>query len=112
MKRTVAIVLCASLALNVHAQDSKVFEMRYFTQDAKASGVTDFHGPTEWLDTDQRVAMLNSYARYASRFWGDPGMDTPMFNETEVRERLTAVKPQPRTVVRRTIGLDCWRSYG
>ena len=112
MKRQLAMVLCASLALGMQAQDSKVFEMRYFTKDKEASGVTDFHGPAEWLDTGQRVAMLNSYARYASRFWGDPGMDTPMFDETDVRERLAAVKPQPLTSVRRTVVLDSWRSYG
>ena len=112
MKRQLAMVLCASLALGMQAQDSKVFEMRYFTKDKEASGVTDFHGPAEWLDTGQRVAMLNSYARYASRFWGDPGMDTPMFDETEVRERIAAVKPQPLTSVRRTVVLDSWRSYG
>lgn len=112
MKRQLAIILCASMALSTYAQDSRVFEMRYFTKDAAASGVTDFHGPTEWLDTDMRVAVLNSYAGYASRFWGDPGMDTPMFDEAKVRERLASIKPQPQTGVRRTMELNSWRSYG
>ena len=109
MNKVICTLFFLLSVLKIQAQ---VFEMRYFTKDKEASGVTDFHGPAEWLDTDQRVAMLNSYARYASRFWGDPGMDTPMFDETEVRERLAAVKPQPLTSVRRTVVLDSWRSYG
>ena len=94
------------------AQTATTFEMRYFTPDAKADGVTDFHGETEWFTTPQRVEMLGKYARYASRFWGDPGLDTPLFGEAEVTAALSRLKPQPLTTVRRTIPLEQWRAVG
>ena len=86
--------------------------MRYFTQDPKADGITDFHGATEWFDTEQRVAVLGRYADYASRFWGDPGLDRPLFTDSDVLARLARIKPQPLTSVRRTIRLEEWRAYG
>ena len=69
------LLFTAFLGLSVaaSAQTATTFEMRYFTPDAAADGVTDFHGETEWFTTPQRVEMLGKYARYASRFWGDPG---------------------------------------
>ena len=90
----------------------KTFEMRYFTLDDKADGVTDFHGETEWLDTEQRVEMLNRYADYASRVWGNPELNIPLFSEGEVKERLARIKPQPTTSVRRTVALREWRACG
>ena len=77
-----------------------------------ADGVTDFHGETEWFTTPQRVEMLGKYARYASRFWGDPGLNTPLFGESAVAEALSRIKPQPLTTVRRTIPLEQWRATG
>ena len=94
------------------AQTATTFEMRYFTPDASANGVTDFHGETEWFTTPQRVEVLGKYARYASRFWGDPGLDTPLFDEGEVAGALSRMKPQPLTTVRRTIPLERWRAVG
>ena len=88
------------------------FEMRYFTHDPKADGVTDFHGETEWLDTEDRVEAMDRYADFASRFWGDPGLDTPLFTDARVRDRLAGFKPQPLTSVRRTIRLEEWKAYG
>ena len=88
------------------------FEMRHFTSDPKADGVTDFHGETEWFDTDGRVDALNRYAGYASRFWGDPGLDTPLFTDDDVSRRVAAIKPQPLTSVRRTVRLEEWKAYG
>ena len=74
--------------------------------------MTDFHGETEWFTTPQRVEVLGKYARYASRFWGDPGLDTPLFGESAVAEALSRIKPQPLTTVRRTIPLEQWRATG
>ena len=88
------------------------FEMRHFTSDPKADGVTDFHGKTEWFDTDGRLDALNKYAGYASRFWGDPGLDTPLFTDAEISRRVAEIKPQPLTSVRRTVRLEEWRAYG
>ncbi len=114
MKSRIVLFLLALMAvLPAGAQQKQTtFEMRYFTKDPKADGSTDFHGETEWLDTDQRVDLLNKYAAYASRFWGDPGLDTPLFPESAVQERLARVKPQPLTSVRRTLPLKAWRAYG
>ncbi len=86
--------------------------MRYFTRDEKANGVTDFHGETEWLDTEERIELLSYYADYASRTWGDPNLNTPLFNEEQVKERLAKIKPQPTTAVRQTIHLREWRACG
>lgn len=112
MRRVVQILFATFLAAGLHAQTVTTFEMRYLTKDPKADGVTDFHGETEWFDTEQRVAVLGSYTDYASRFWGDPGLDRPMFTDADVRARLAGIKPQPSTSVRRTIRLEDWRAYG
>lgn len=93
-------------------QQVTTFEMRHFKNDAKANGVTDFHGETEVFDTEQRVEALNRYADYASKFWGDEGLNTPMFTDNEVSERVAKIKPQPTTSVRRTLSLDNWQAYG
>ena len=108
------LLFTAFLGLSVaaSAQTATTFEMRYFTPDAAADGVTDFHGETEWFTTPQRVEMLGKYARYASRFWGDPGLDTPLFGDADVLAALSRIKPQPLTSVRRTIPLEAWRSTG
>lgn len=108
------LLFTAFLGLSVaaSAQTATTFEMRYFTPDAAADGVTDFHGETEWFTTPQRVEMLGKYARYASRFWGDPGLDTPLFGDADVLAALSRIKPQPLTSVRRTIPLEAWRSMG
>lgn len=110
------IFLSATLLLGaaacLSAQGGRTFEMRWFTRDARADGVTDFHGETEWFDTDTRVDALNRYAAYGSRFWGDPQQDTPLFSEEEVGARLAAVKPQPLPSVRHQLVLDDWRSIG
>ena len=112
MKRLFVLAAWSLMAVTAGAQTASTFEMRYFTPDAAADGVTDFHGETEWFTTPQRVEMLGKYARYASRFWGDPGLDTPLFGESAVTEALSRIKPQPLTSVRRTIPLEQWRATG
>ena len=101
------------LACGASAQPTTTtFEMRHIKNDVKANGVTDFHGETEVLNTEQRVEALNRYADYASKFWGDAALNTPMFTDDEVRARVAQIKPQPTTSVRRTILLDSWQAYG
>ena len=92
------------------AQKSQTFEMRYFTSDVKANGETDFHGETEWMDTEQRVDFLNKYADYASKYWGNPQLDKPLLTDEEVKDVVVSLKPQPLTNVRRTIRLSEWLS--
>ena len=102
----------ALLAVDLNAQQVTTFEARYFSKDPKANGATDLHGPTEIFNNERRVAFLNSYANFASRFWGDPGLNTPLFSDEDVAGRLSGIKPQPLTSVRRTIRLEDWRAYG
>ncbi len=107
--------VCFFLLLSIivaGAQQVTTFEARYFSKDAKADGVTDLRGETEIFDIEQRVAFLDGYATFASRFWGDPGMNTPLFSDADVTEQLSRIKPQPLTSVRRTIRLEDWRAYG
>ena len=53
MKRFLGF-LSALMAMScLSAQQVNTFEMRHFKNDAKANGVTDFHGETEVFDTDQ-----------------------------------------------------------
>ena len=113
MKRTLLLISAFTLAFGLSAQQQvSTFEMRYYKNDAKANGVTDFHGETEVFDTDQRVDALNNYANFASKFWGDPQLNTPLFTDGQVRERLAQIKPQPTTAVRQTLSLDQWQAYG
>lgn len=101
-----------SVPFTMGAQDAVTFEMRGFTADAKADGITDFHGPDEFRTTAGRVADLNAYANFASKFWGDPSLSTPLFTDSKVRERLLTVKPQPLTGIRQTLRLEKWLSCG
>jgi len=96
----------------MQAQDGATFEMRYFTHDEKANGVTDFHGETEWFTTEQRVEQLDHYADYASRWWGDPKLEKPLFTDADVYDRLVQIKPQPLSVVRHTVPLRGWHAIG
>ena len=102
------------MALFVAALDAgaQVFEMRYLTKDPAADGFTDFHGEKEWYDTDARVSLLKTYADYASAYWGNPGLDVPLFSDADVAEKVAGIKPQPTTNVRRTVDLSIWRSVG
>ena len=113
MKRIFTLSLAIIFALEISAQQqTTIFEMRYLKSDAKANGVTDFHGETEVFDTEQRITLLNKYADYASKFWGDPELNTPLFTDEDVKQRVAQIKPQPTTSVRRSISLNDWRAYG
>ena len=113
MKKLCLFTSVLMVMFNLSAQQQvTTFEMRHFKSDAKANGVTDFHGETEVFDTDQRISALYKYADYASKFWGDPNLDKPLFTDDEVRERVAKIKAQPTTSVRRTLSLDNWRAYG
>ena len=112
MKRLVLLSVFVMSISSMMAQKVTTFEMRYFTNDPKANGITDFHGETEWFTTEQRVNVLNQYANFASRFWGDPELNKPLFSDDEVSEVTGRVKPQPVTSVRTTIPLRQWRAYG
>ena len=100
MKHKFIFIFLLSGILTAGAQEYTSFDMRWLTNDVKANGVTYFHGETEWLDTNQRVQTLELYADFASKFWGDPELNTPMFTDAQVSERTVQIKPQPQTSVR------------
>ena len=62
MKYGISFIIAVLCTANIYAQQVTTFEMRYLTSDAKANGVTDFHGETEVFDTEQRIEALNNYA--------------------------------------------------
>jgi hypothetical protein len=98
---------------SLFAQTSnKSFELRYFTNDEKANGETDFKGETEWMDTEQRVAFLTDYADYASRFFENPNFDKKVTFDKEIDDLLEDIKPQPLTKIRQTILLNNWKAFG
>ncbi len=91
---------------------SSTFELRGFSTDPAANGETDFKGPTEVFDTEQRVAFLNTYADYGRRFFDDPDLNTEVVTRADVRDALRRIKPQPLPSVRRRIRLDEWKRLG
>lgn len=112
MKYKFIFLFLFSGMLTAGAQEYTSFDMRWLTNDAKANGITDFHGETEWLDLNKRVGALSLYADFASKFWGDPNLDTPMFTDAQVSEKTAQIKPQPVTSIRKSINLSNWRSVG
>lgn len=91
---------------------SRAFEMRYYTSDSKADGITDFKGPTEYFDVEGRMQFLREYADYAKRFFNDPELDTLAVTEEQVADALAKLKPQPLPKVRREIPLTDWKFLG
>src|SRR5690606_30994903 len=91
---------------------SNSFEIRYYTSDSAANGETDFKGETEWLSLNSRVAFLQNYADYAAKYFGDPALNKPVIQNSEVQQGLEQWKPQPTTSVRRTVSLSGWKSIG
>ncbi|WP_020531262.1 hypothetical protein [Flexithrix dorotheae] len=101
------------ISFNLSAQtSSKTFELRYFTNDPKANGETDFKGETEYLSVEQRVEYLKHYADYASRFFKDQEFNTKVVEDSEVENALSKIKPQPLPEVRKRIPLENWKWLG
>lgn len=94
------------------AELSRAFELRYVTADSKANGETDFKGPTSIFTTEQRLEFLGRYEKFAGQFFGDPNWDTPVVTDTDVRQALAKVKPQPSPEVRKRLPLTAWKFLG
>lgn len=109
-------ILSGVLLLNLHnifSQElSSSFELRYFTKDPKANGVTDFHGPTEVFSTKDRINFLKEYALYAREYFLDPELNTKLAPQSEVNDFLGKFKKQPMPEVRKRIIPDNWRYLG
>ena len=112
MKRIIIVTLVCFSVLEIKAQNfSSSFEMRYFTNDSKANGETDFLGETEWMNTGQRINFLKEYSTVASAFFDNPSLDKKIVSDNEISDLLNKIKPQPITSVRKTIRLDNWKAY-
>ncbi len=111
--KKISFFLFLFLSLKLSSQPfSSTFELRYFTSDPDANGETDFKGETEWLNTEQRIHFLNSYADFASKFFGNPGLDKKIVTDDEIKHLIGEIKQQPKTNVRETILLNKWKAYG
>ena len=87
--KTFITILFFSIIDIVSGQDiSKSFELRYFSNDPKDNGVTDFKGETEIFDTGQRITFLRHYAEASKKFFNDPKIATKVVDDIEVRDAL------------------------
>ncbi len=93
-------------------QLSRSFEFRYFDNDNKANGQTDFKGDTAVFNTEQRVDFLRNYAEYARYFFDDPQLDKQVITDDEVKTALKKLKPRPLPTIRKRIPLQQWKWIG
>ncbi len=101
------------LGFSISAQTlSKTFEMRYFTNDPKANGETDFKGETAVFNTEDRVEYLKRYAEVAKEFFKDPNLDTKVVSDDQLKQAMSKLKPQPEPEVRKRIPLKSWKWMG
>ncbi len=91
---------------------SRVFELRGFSEDPGADGVTDFKGKTQVFDTRARLRFLRAYGEYARRFFGDPGLDRLVVAQAQVKDALARIRPQPLPGIRKRILLKDWKFLG
>ena len=91
---------------------SQSYEVRYFSNDTKANGETDFKGQTTTLNTDQRITLLKYYADEVSDFFNDKELNSKVATDDEVAQLLKSMKPQPLPKVRKRIPLNNWRWLG
>ena len=115
MYRYFTLLLLVSDLLSINeatAQSSSSFEMRYFTDDPKANGETDFKGETAIFDTDQRIEFLKQYAGFSKKFFQDEQLDFMVVPAQEAREATFCIKPQPLPEHRVRMVLDQWKWRG
>ena len=91
----ISILICTPF-IQLKAQHlSAGFEIRYFSNDSKANGETDFKGETSILNTDQRVEFLKFYADQVSSYYGDKDLNTEVVSDQEAIDFSNRMKPQP-----------------
>lgn len=108
------LVILIGWPASVKSQEiiSRSFEMRFFSDDPKANGETDFKGETSVLSTEERITFLTRYADFASSYFEDPMLDKLVVEESEVKEQLGKIKPQPLPEIRKKIPLTEWKYLG
>jgi hypothetical protein len=108
MNKFILVVIISIITPGLGSQPSKSFELRYFSDDPKANGETDFKGETQVFDTDQRVEFLKHYADFSKQFFNDQNMDYMVVSDQEAESVVKEVKPQPLPEFRNRITLDEW----
>ncbi|MDZ7722263.1 MAG: glycosyl hydrolase family 2 [candidate division KSB1 bacterium] len=91
---------------------SHTFEIRYFSNEKRANGITDFKGKTEFFNTDQRVDYLRFYSEFAKQFFNDPDLDKQVINDSKIQGAISGLKPQPQPVIRQRVNLQKWKWLG
>ena len=109
--RALLFLLIAAICFT-HTISAQSFELRYFTNDPKANGATDYKGPTAYFSTEERVDYLRQYAKYAKSFYQDTALNTVVVRDEEAAEAVNNIKPQPLPSVRRRISLNDWQYIG
>ena len=97
---------------SVPGQVSASFELRYFSKDREANGITDFKGERAYFDTEQRIDFLETYARVAGEWFMDSALDKQAVEDHEVSRFLKNLKPRPLPETRKRILLDDMRKTG
>ncbi|UCG26938.1 MAG: glycosyl hydrolase family 2 [Bacteroidales bacterium] len=90
----------------------KSFELRYFTKNPEANGITDFHGETEVFNTEERVDFLKAYGEVAKDFFKDPLLNMKVIGQEELANFLENLKPQPLPQVRTRLDTGTWKWIG
>ena len=110
--RTCAIIILILVLTPLKAQIASSFELRYFSKEKDANGLTDFKGGTEMFSTEQRIDFLETYAHVAGKWFMDSTLDKQVADEAEVSRFLEELKAQPLPVKRKRLVLDDWSTYG
>jgi hypothetical protein len=113
MKRLniVCIILIAVSSLSL-AQISTSFELRYYSKEKNAEGITDFKGENEVFSTDQRIDFLNTYADFAKEWFSDSSLNRKVNEPEDISRFLKNLKPAPSSIKRKKIQLDSWKYAG
>ncbi|MEX0986820.1 MAG: glycosyl hydrolase family 2 [Bacteroidales bacterium] len=113
MKKLLIVFLSVTLLpVPTNSQISSSFELRYFTRDREAAGITDFKGENEFFETEKRIEFLKVYADVAGRWFSDTALNRKVNSEAETDRFLSQLKPQPVPDKRRRIVLDSWNTTG
>jgi hypothetical protein len=114
MKSAIIFIVSIFLfELSVSSQTiSESFELRYFSNNTKANGETDFKGETAVFNTQERVEYLKNYAEVAKTFFNDQNLDTKVVSDEQLKQALNKIKPQPEPEVRKRIALKYWKWMG
>lgn len=99
-------------ASSIHAQIASSFELRYFSKDRAANGITDFKGDNELFSTEQRVDFLSVYADVAGKWFMDTTLDQQVSDAAGVSRFLEQLKAQPLPAKRKRYVLDEWSKQG